>query len=504
MSDSAPKPMGLAAQAAQNFRDLFRWQQRVTIIDENGQEREEWQSPEMPKNPIKLLRMLSATNWLYYLVGLAAWTVDGYDFHSVSISLTRLSAFYGVSKTQVSTAITLTLLLRSIGAALFGVAGDYWGRKWPMVINMFIIGALQVGTVYARTFNEFLAVRALFGIGMGGIWGGAVSMALENVPTEARGLLSGVLQQGYSLGYVFAALFNLTLAPKGGKHGFRTLFWIGAGASFFVGVVRALFPESKQFLDAKKQNGRGGGVRAFRSQVGTVFRTQWKMMDNYAVFIEVGMGYTKNQSSLAGILMKTGACVGGTIIGYISQFFGRRRTIVLAAVMSGLLIPAWILPKSLGGLMAGGFMLQFFVQGAWGVIPVHLNELSPPAFRASFPGIAYQIGNMISSPSAQIVTAISESHYYTNPNGKRTQAFGPTMAIATAIIALGIAVWVALGTERKGSHFEAVSAATAAVDGPVPHHKNLSDDLETGSYDEKNSKTEVSGPQVHTVTKDAH
>ncbi|PWN52764.1 MFS general substrate transporter [Violaceomyces palustris] len=517
-----PTKKGLLGQAAQNFGDLFRWRQRVTIIDKDGNETTEWQSPEPLKNPIRLLRQLSATNWLYYIVGLAAWTVDGYDFHSVSLSLTNLSKFYGVSKTDVSTSITLTLLLRSLGAVVFGIAADFYGRKWPMVLNMFIIGALQIGTVYASTYNQFLAVRSLFGIGMGGIWGGAISMALENVPNEARGLLSGILQQGYSLGYVFAAIFNLTLAPRGGPHGFRTLFWIGAGASFFVGIVRACFPESKQFIEAKKAAGRGAGTKAFRAQFATCVRTQWRMIiyccilmawfnyyshstqDTYPTMLISGFGFSQNDSSKASILMKTGACVGGAVIGYISQSFGRRRTIVLSALMSGLLIPAWILPHSLGGLMAGGFMLQFFVQGAWGVIPVHLNELAPPAFRASFPGIAYQIGNMISSPSAQIVTAISENTTYTNFRGDKAEAFGPVMAVATAIIVVGIITWVGVGVEKKGSHFEAAAAATVVVDGEARQKNDLETGLGSTSDVNESFEDEKKGQnEVKTLDRDA-
>jgi MFS family permease len=156
----------------------------------------------------------------------------------------------------------------------------------------------------------------------------------------------------------------------------------------------------------------------------------------------------------ASILMKTGACVGGTIIGYVSQWFGRRRSIIVAAIISACLIPAWILPTKEGSLSASGFMIQFFIQGAWGVIPIHLNELSPPAFRSSFPGITYQLGNMISSPSAQIVNAVAESHLVTSVSGERVSAYGPTMGIATAIIATGIAVTTAFGPERKGRSFE--------------------------------------------------
>ena len=159
-------------------------------------------------------------------------------------------------------------------------------------------------------------------------------------------------------------------------------------------------------------------------------------------------------ASRASILMKTGACVGGTIIGYLSQFFGRRRAIIFAAFMAGCMIPAWILPTEEGALSASGFFIQFFIQGAWGVIPIHLNELSPPAFRSSFPGITYQIGNMISSPSAQIVNAVAEKVFINaRKSGDRVQAYGPVMAVATAIIALGIIVTATFGPELRGRDF---------------------------------------------------
>lgn len=164
-------------------------------------------------------------------------------------------------------------------------------------------------------------------------------------------------------------------------------------------------------------------------------------------------------ASRASILMKTGACVGGTIIGYVSQWLGRRRAIVCAALVSACLIPAWILPHGERSLSASGFFMQFFVQGAWGVVPIHLNELSPPAFRSSFPGLTYQLGNMISSPSAQIVNVIAERNFVTSYTGETVEAYGPTMGIATAIIAVGIAVTTAFGPEKRGRHFEQAKPA---------------------------------------------
>ena len=177
-------------------------------------------------------------------------------------------------------------------------------------------------------------------------------------------------------------------------------------------------------------------------------------------------GLKNAAASRASIWMKTGSIFGGFIVGYLSQFFGRRRAIITSAIISSFLIPAWILPKSERSLSASGFMLQFFVQGAWGIIPIHLNELSPPAFRSSFPGLTYQLGNMISSPSTQIVNAIAEKHFVHDAGGKHVKAYGPVMGVATAIIAVGIACTVAVGPEKRGRKFE--EAAIAGVGAIIP------------------------------------
>lgn len=214
--------------------------------------------------------------------------------------------------------------------------------------------------------------------------------------------------------------------------------------------------------------------------------------DSYTTFMLTQKQLDNPQASRASILMKTGACVGGTIIGFLSQFFGRRRAIIVSALISGFLIPAWILPEGERGLSASGFFIQFFIQGAWGVIPIHLNELSPPAFRSSFPGLTYQIGNMISSPSAQIVNAIAESTWVTSSTGKQVSAYGPVMGVATAIIATGIIVTTALGPEKRGRRFETV---TNAVD---QHTEDKAADLEAVNDDQKarDEMIEMAGRKV--------
>ncbi|KAL0265186.1 hypothetical protein SLS55_001150 [Diplodia seriata] len=480
----AAEPMrkGVWFTAKQAWGDLFIWKQRVVVTNEYGEERTEWHSPPPLQNPFTLFAQLSLKDWIFFLVGLAAWTADAFDFHALSIQTVKLSKYYNQSKTNISTAITLTLLLRSIGAAFFGLAGDKFGRKWPMVLNMIILGILQIATIYSTTFNQFLAVRSLFGLFMGGVYGNAIAMALENCPINARGLMSGILQQGYSLGYVFAACANLGVG--GATDSWKTVFWIAAGISIGVGIIRIFFPESQQFIEAKKAGKKARAPGAFWHETKVMLAQEWKLciyciilmtwfnyyshtsQDSYTTFMLTQKELDNSGASRASILMKVGACVGGTIIGYLSQFVGRRRAIVVAALVSTCLIPAWILPEGERSLSATGFFMQFFVQGAWGVIPIHLNELSPPAFRSSFPGITYQLGNMISSPSAQIVNAIAEKTFVKIANGDSVPAYGPVMGVATAIIAVGIAVTTAFGPEKRGRHFEAARVA-GVVEEPV-------------------------------------
>ncbi|KAF2876044.1 major facilitator superfamily domain-containing protein [Massariosphaeria phaeospora] len=494
-----PVAKGILPTAKQSWRDLFIWKQRTVVTNDFGEEHTEWQDPDPLKNPISLLAQLGAKDWLYFIVGFCAWAADAFDFHALSIQTTKLAKYYHRTNTDITTAITLTLLLRSIGAAVFGLAGDRFGRKWPMVINMIILGLLQIATIYAATFQQFLAVRSLFGLFMGGVYGNAIAMALENCPTNARGLMSGILQQGYSFGYVIAACANLGVG--GSTESWKTVFWIGAGISIGVGLIRICFPESKQFIEAKKAGKSAKAPGVFWIETKKMLRQEWKMciycvilmtwfnyyshtsQDSYTTFMLTQKHLPNSPATRASILMKTGACVGGTIIGYLSQFFGRRRAIIVAAILSACMIPAWILPEGERSLSASGFFIQFFVQGAWGVIPIHLNELSPPAFRSSFPGITYQLGNMISSPSAQIVNAIAEGNLVRTNQGKLAPAYGPTMGIATAIIALGIATTTAFGPERRGRHFETVGPPIAVA---VPK------DIEEGhgaSLDEKDGAT---------------
>nr|CAB88550.1 related to carboxylic acid transport protein JEN1 [Neurospora crassa] len=497
-----PVAKGILPTARQSWKDLFIWKQRVVVTNVYGETATEWAKPVPLKNPISLLAQLSGRDWICFLVGFCAWSADAFDFHALSIQQVKLAAYYGVSKTSVSTAITLTLLLRSIGAAAFGLAGDRWGRKWPMVVNMIVLGILQIATIYSSTYSQFLGVRALFGLFMGGVYGNAIAMALENSPVDARGLMSGILQQGYAFGYVCAACANLGVG--GDTDSWKTVFWIAAGLSIGVGIIRCFFPESKQFLEARKEGKAHANPSQFWRETKVMLRQEWKMcvyccilmtwfncnhtsQDNYTTFVLRAKEMDNSAASRASIIMKAGACVGGTIIGYLSQYFGRRRTIIVSSLISGCMIPAWILPNSERALSATGFFMQFFVQGAWGVIPIHLNELAPPAFRSSFPGITYQVGNMVSSPSAQIVNAVSEKIHIVSHTGKLVEAYGPTMGIATAIIVMGIVVTTAFGPEKRGREFE--KALPAGMNLQKQHGKQVDDlEMETGHMEKVTSE----------------
>ena len=270
-----PFAKGVLATARQSWKDLFIWEQRIVVTNAYGVTSTEWARPVPLRNPISLMAQLSLRDWAFFIVGFLAWSADAFDFHALSIQQVKLAAYYGTSKTSISSAITLTLLLRSVGAAAFGLAGDKWGRKWPMVVNMIVLGVLQIATIYSATFAQFLAVRALFGLFMGGVYGNAIAMALENSPADARGLMSGFLQQGYSFGYVCAACANLGVG--GGTESWKIVFWIGAGVSIAVGLLRCLFPESPQFIEARKAGQARANPSAFWKETKVMLAQEWKM-----------------------------------------------------------------------------------------------------------------------------------------------------------------------------------------------------------------------------------
>lgn len=435
---------------------------------------------------LTVLATITWVQWAQFITGWLAWTCDAIDFFSVSLSVVRLQEQFGKSTHTITTSITLTLLFRSLGALIFGVASDRFGRKWPLVINLVLVGVLELAAGFVNTFPQFLALRSLFGIGMGGVWGLAASTALENLPVEARGIASGFLQQGYAMGYLLAACINLKLVPAV-EDGWRALFWAASGITFFVAIIRAIVPESAVFLKAKEEERKRGDTRTtsekskiFVKELGAMLKQHWLLciyavllmsgfnflshgsQDLYPTYLQTSKNFTPHDATIATIIGNCGAITGGVIAGMVSQHIGRRLTIVIFVCLVAAFIPLWILPTSFGALSAGAFCLQIGVQGAWGVIPIQLAEMSPPAFRATFPGVAYQIGNMISAASAQIEATGGDNLKTTIiKNGEPTVVpdYAKVQGIFIGCVAAFVIFITIIGPENHGSHFEKSRAA---------------------------------------------
>ncbi|EPQ50135.1 MFS general substrate transporter [Gloeophyllum trabeum ATCC 11539] len=435
---------------------------------------------------LTVLATLSWVQWAHFFSGWLAWTCDAIDFFSVSLSVTNLAHQFDKPQKDITTAITLTLLFRSLGAVIFGIISDRYGRKWPLFWNMLLVSVLSLGSGFVNTYPQFLAVRSLFGIGMGGVWGLAASTALENLPVEVRGLASGVVQQGYAVGYLIAAVVNLQLVPSVSA-GWRSLFWTGAGVSAFAAFIRALLPESAYFLRAKEAERLHGThktpkekTRIFLRETKEMLKTHWLLciyaillmsgfnflshgsQDLYPTYLQTSKNFTPHNATVATIIGNCGAIAGGAIAGWLSQYIGRRLTIVIFVLLIGAFIPLWIIPSGFGALSAGAFCIQFGVQGAWGVIPIQLAEMSPPAFRATFPGVAYQLGNMVSSASAQIEATGGDNLRTTIiKNGQPTEVadYATVQGIFIGVVAAFVIVITIIGPENHGSHFEKHKAA---------------------------------------------
>ncbi|KAH8114392.1 MFS general substrate transporter [Phellopilus nigrolimitatus] len=434
------------------------------------------------------LASLTFTQYLQVFCGWLAWTCDSIDFFSVSLSVTALQDVFHKETSDITTSITLTLLFRPVGAILFGIISDRYGRRWPLVVNLLLCCFLQIGSGFVQTFRQFLAVRSLFGITMGGVWGLAAATALENLPVEVRGFASGIVQQGYAVGYLIAAVINLRLVPAV-EVGWRALFWTASGISFFAAIVRVITPESEVFLRVKRLEKEKGATtkhktRVFFHETKEMLKRHWLLcvyavllmtgfnflshgsQDLYPTYLEDSKNFSSNQATIATIIGNCGAIAGGAIAGWASQYLGRRLTIVIFVCLICAFIPLWILPSKFSPLAAGAFWIQFGVQGAWGVIPIFLSEISPPAFRGTFPGVAYQLGNMISSASAQIEATGGQNLRTTIvENGVPTDIpdYARVQSILIGVVSAFVVCVTIVGPEHHGARFE--HAKTAVEEG---------------------------------------
>jgi MFS transporter, SHS family, lactate transporter len=406
---------------------------------------------------IRLFKILNRDQRNTFVACFLGWALDALDFFLVTFVLVPIGEDFGQSIPKVAFAITLTLMMRPVGAFIFGLLGDKFGRRIPLMADIIFYSVMELLTAFAPNFTVFLILRALFGIGMGGEWGLGASLAMESLPTQARGLFSGILQQGYAVGYLLAALVYWIVFPH---FGWRGLFIAGAVPAFLVIYIRARVPESPVWQRQRAQQRPRLKMSIFVRQHGALFvyaallMTAFNYMshgtqDLYPTYLEKQRGFGVNAKSMISIVYATGAICGGAVMGFLSQQWGRRRVIILSAICGMFLIPLWIFAPSTALLILGGFLIQFMVQGAWGVVPVHLNELSPPEFRGTFPGLAYQLGNFAAAYAAQQQAWLAE--HFPSANGQPNYAM--TMALVEVAVFLVIIFLAAIGREERGKEF---------------------------------------------------
>ncbi|KAI0485731.1 carboxylic acid transporter [Xylaria cf. heliscus] len=427
------------------------------------------------RNPIHVLGELDRHQWLMFSVGFLAWTWDAFDFISVSLCLTEIATEFNTTNSAVSWGITITLMLRSAGALISGVFSDRYGPKWVMIINLFLFIVLELATGFVQSLSQFLGVRALYGIAMGGLYGPAAATALDDLPYDARGILSGLYQQGYAVGCLLAAIFYRALVPTT-AHGWRSLFWFGAGPPVLIIAFRWWLPETNaaQVMRADRESNlaqkQGSDISAMTSSTAWLRDVRTSLKENWVLFIymivlmtgfnscthgaqDMYPTFLKNQVELGptdvtiiSVVSQIGAIVGGTTVGYVSTFAGRRLSMMICCILGIAVLPAYVLPRSMS-LAAGAFFLFFCTGGAGGPIPIHLSELSPPALRTTAFGLTYQLGNLASSATTTIQATIGERFPLPPKDGVSRYDYGKVIWIFVVAVWIYILIFLFLGPE---------------------------------------------------------
>jgi len=386
------------------------------------------------------------------------WTLDAFDFFLLVFVLKDIAQEFGAAIPDVTFAILLTLAMRPLGAFLFGRAADRWGRRPTLMADVLLYSILEFASGFSPNLTVLLVLRALYGVAMGGEWGVGASLTMESIPPHARGFVSGLLQSGYPTGYFVASIVYGLLFPI---IGWRGMFMVGVLPALLVLYIRRSVPESPSWEPGA----------AARSSTMSVVRSHWRLgiyavllmtafnffshgtQDLYPTFLQVQHGLSPHAVGIIAAVYNVGAIVGGIVCGTLSERIGRRRMIVIAALLSLPILPLWAFSAEPVLLALGAFLMQVVVQGAWGVIPAHLNELSPQEARGTFPGFVYQLGNLLASANATIQAGLAV-HFGGN--------YGLALAIVAGSVAVIIAVLTSFGVEAKGVAFGRVPRASTA------------------------------------------
>jgi MFS transporter, SHS family, lactate transporter len=377
------------------------------------------------------------------------WTLDAFDFFLMVFMFKDIAATFHADVKQVVFAVTLTLAARPFGAFAFGRLADRFGRKPMLMWNILAFSVLEAASGFAPSLTTFFLLRLLFGIAMGGEWGIGSALAFETIPVRARGVVSGLLQAGYPSGYFVASIASYLFYER---LGWRYMFLLGIVPAILVFFIRMGVDESPAYLEQriKKQShgllsvvGREWKLTVYAVLLMTAFNFfSHGSQDAYPnLFLKIQHGFDTHALSMMTAIANIGAICGGIGFGFLSERIGRRRAITIAALLALPVIPFWAFGSSPLILGAGAFLMQVAVQGAWGIVPVHLNELSPPEIRATFPGVVYQAGNFIASYNLPIQVMIAEDH---------GNNYGLAMASVVGTVAIVIVLLVLWGPERRG------------------------------------------------------
>ena len=373
------------------------------------------------------------------------WTLDAFDFFLLVFVIKDVAGEFGTAVSSIALAVTLTLALRPVGAFIFGRLADRFGRRPILMLDVALYSVLGFATAFAPNLTAFLLIRALFGVAMGGEWGIGASLTMETVKPEARGLVSGLLQSGYPSGYLIASVAFALLYPH---LGWRGMFMIGILPALLILYIRRSVPESPGWNRERTSAATILNVLARHWQLAlyaVLLMTAFNFFshgtqDLYPTFLQKQHHFVPATVGTIAVLYNIGAILGGLSFGAFSQSFGRRRTMMLCALFALPAIWLWAFSETALLLAVGAFLVQFFVQGAWGVVPAHLNELSPPEARGTFPGTVYQLGNFIASYNAVLQARIAESH----GNNYSLALSGVAIAAALAVMLLAF-----LGREAR-------------------------------------------------------
>ncbi|MBN3809729.1 MFS transporter [Paraburkholderia sp. Ac-20347] len=375
------------------------------------------------------------------------WTLDAFDFFLMVFVLKDIATEFNTKIPAVAFAITLTLAMRPLGALIFGRLADKYGRRPTLMVNIACYSLLELLTGFSPNLTTFIVLRALFGVAMGGEWGVGSALTMETIPPKARGIVSGLLQAGYPSGYLLASVVFGVLY----QHiGWRGMFFVGVLPALLVLYVRSHVPESPAWKEMEKR-ARPTLLSTLRHNLGLsiyaiVLMTAFNFFshgtqDLYPTFLREQHHFDPHTVSLITIVLNIGAIVGGLFFGSISEKIGRRKAICIAALIALPVLPLWAFSVTPVMLALGAFLMQISVQGAWGVIPVHLNEISPDEVRATFPGLVYQLGNLFASVNATLQASLAETH---------DQNYGMAMAIVAGTVAIVISVLILFSRERRG------------------------------------------------------